>query len=355
MIKPFINEKVLKEFEPLYTKAELEIKQLISEYVIQGKPESDLNKKISKVIKEFREGLPKELPNHTSFVNGLAQSSFRWLKEFQRRVNGLNLGIMLAFQSLKTGEVRLQAPQPIAQTLKKAIKYQGFPKVEHYQQELKRTINSLATSPIVDDYEPGKRRVSIFAKAELELRYQSQMDNITKLKGEGKLLRRFTTHASASKRCEPYQGKLVHLELPPVNDEMETGESYNGEKIYSFKGITNKIDKYGYKNNIIVGWNCRHGMIDPNYTDNIEKYTKKEMDEARKINAKMRQLEREVRDLRKRQYLSQTKADQRLYAQKAREVTKQYQSFATTNKVAMAGWRFKIPQDLRTEDVLLDY
>ena len=58
-------------------------------------------------------------------------------------------------------------------------------------------------------------------------------------------------------------------------------------------------------------------MIDPNYTDNIEKYTKKEMDEARKINAKMRQLEREVRDLRKRQYLSQTKADQRLYAQKS--------------------------------------
>lgn len=340
-MKKFINEKVLKQFEPVYTKAELEIKGLIRDYVLQGRGMQALTKEINMRIKEYREALPKELPNHDSYVNALVQSASRWLQEFVSKVEVINAGL-LAF--MKPTSV-YKPIEPIVNM--KAITFQGVPNVENYYQELIESVRELAESPLIDDYEQGKRRMSLFAKAELDLRHQSQLEKIDKLKSEGKLLRRITTHASASKRCEKWQGKLIHLELPAINSSMETGTRYKGEKVYSFSGITNKLDKYGYKNNVLVGFNCRHDTIEPDYTDNIEKYTKDEIESARKINAKQRNYEAKIRQSRKNEYLALDKKEKALWREKARLLTKEYEAYSKQNKVAMAKWRLHIPMDMR--------
>lgn len=341
MKKPFINEKVLKQFEPVYTKAELEIKGLIRDHVLQGRSIRLLTEEINKRIKEYKEALPKELPNHDSYVNALVQSASRWLQEFVSKVEVVNAGL-LAF--MKPTSV-YKPIEPIVNM--KAITFQGVPNVENYYQELINIVRELAESPLIDDYEQGKRRMSLFAKAELDLRHQNQLDKIGKLKGEGKVLRRITTHASASKRCEKWQGKLLHLELPPINQSMETGMTYQGEKVYSFVGIANKLDKYGYKNNVLVGFNCRHDTIAPDYTDNIEKYTKDEIESARKINAKQRNYEAKIRQSRKNEYLALDKKEKALWREKARLLTKEYEAYSKQNKVAMAKWRLHIPMDMR--------
>lgn len=341
MKKPFINEKVLKEFEPVYTKAELEIKGLIRDYVLQGRSIRLLTEEINKRIKQYKEALPKELPNHESYVNALAQSSTRWLQAFVSKIEIINVGL-LAFMK-PTSEIK--PIEPIRQL--RAINFQGSPRVDNYYEELIQSIRDLAEEPLIDEYEPKKRRMSLFAKAELDLRHQNQLDKIGKLKGEGKVLRRITTHASASKRCEKWQGKLLHLELPPINQSMETGMTYQGEKVYSFVGITNKLDKYGYKNNVLVGFNCRHDTIDPNYTDNIEKYSKSEIEQGRKVNAKQRSLEANIRQSRKNEYLALDKKEKALWRKKARLLTKEYEAYSKQNRVAMAKWRLHIPMDMR--------
>jgi len=347
MEKPFINEKVLKEFEPVYTKAELEIKALVRDYVTTNKSEIEMIGKINKVVERFKTELPKELPNHEIFVQGLVQSTSKWIADFKRRVDSINAGLIF-FVKQEKKVVVMSEQSSIVENLKKAIPYQGTPNVDNYQRELAKAVSELATNPMVDNYEPNKRRASVFARAELELRHQHQIEKVEKLRSEGKTLRRFTTHASASERCEVWQGKLVDLDALPINDKMETGARYKGEKIYSFKGITNKIDKYGYKNNIIVGWNCRHDMIDADYKDNIEMFSKEEIERSREINAKQRELERRIREARKQQYLALSKQESLKYKEKSRILTKQYESYSKLNKVAMAKWRLHIPMELRT-------
>lgn len=346
MNKPFINEKVLKEFEPLYTKTELEIKGLIRDYVTLNKSEFELVGKINKIIETYKEELPKELPNHDVFVLALIQSSSKWLMDFKRRIDGINAGLIFLVKKDKKVVV-MSEQNSIVENLKRAIPFQGTPNVDNYQRELANAVSELATSPFSDNYEPNKRRASVFARAELELRHQHQMMKIQQLQADGKVLRRFTTHASASERCEHWQGKLIDLNAEPVNQKMETGELYKGEKIYSFKGITNAIDKYGYKNNIIVGWNCRHDMIDPDYKDNITEYTKEEIEKWREVNARQRELERRIREMRKEEYLSLTKAKSERSREKARLLTKEYENYSKSNNVAMAKWRLDIPMKLR--------
>lgn len=346
MEKPFINEKVLKEFEPIYTKAEMEIKGLIRQYVIENRSQVELVEKINESIKRFRDRLPKELPNHDVFIQGLMQSANKWVIDFKRKIDNLNAVLIFAINKQKEVIV-ISEQSSVVENLKKAIRYQGVPNVDNYRKELANAVNQLATTPMVDNYEPGKRRISVFARAELELRYKNQTEMVERLRNNGETLRRFSSHQSASERCEPWQGKLVDLLLPPINQQMETGTTYKGEKIYSYSGITNKVDKYGYKNNIIVGWNCRHKMLDPDYKDNIEEYTKAEIDKGREINAKQRDYERRIREARKSQYLALTKQDSLKYKQKAKELTNAYEQYSKDNQVAMAKWRLHIPMTLR--------
>lgn len=348
MEKPFINEKVLKEFEPIYTKCELEIKGTIRDYILQNKLQIEMIQKINDSIARYQSRLPKSLPNHAIFVRSMQQSAMWWVIEFKRKVDTINASLLFMGIVSKDKKVLMFNEQAsVVDNLKKAISYQGTPNVVNYQKQLANAVNELATSPIRDAYEPGKRRVNLFAKAELELRNKHQHEMVETLKQEGKTLRRFTTHQSASARCEPWQGKLVDLLLPPINQSMETGTNYKGEKIYSYQGIVGKVDKYGYKNNIIVGWNCRHAMIDPDYKDNIEEYSKEEIDKGREINAKQRDLERRIREARKCQYMSLTKQEATKYSQKAKDLTREYEAYSTENNVAMAKWRLHIPMALR--------
>ena len=127
---------------------------------------------------------------------------------------------------------------------------------------------------------------SFFAQAELDLRHDIQMNrlddiyasigednpimkenavvNVSKsFNADGSIntdtLRWLSSHKDSSERCAKWQGKLVSLLLPAINDKFETGYKIDGHKIYSFLAIENEeqVTKSGkrYKNNIICSGN----------------------------------------------------------------------------------------------------
>ena len=74
----------------------------------------------------------------------------------------------------------------------------------------------------------------------------------------------------------------------------------DGNTVYSLKAVTSQVDKYGYTNNIIVGFNCRHKLV-PYKKGSLPptEYNAEEVKKQREINAKLREYEREIRKLKR--------------------------------------------------------
>ena len=179
----------------------------------------------------------------------------------------------------------------------------GSPNVSWYDRELKKAIQQLAADPITTN-EPGKKPISIWQRAELETRYNKQMQMLDGLQMDGVQYAWISSHPNCSKRCQQWQGKLVSLDQAARQPGFVVGK-LDGHTVYSLPDIMAQVDKYGYQNNIICGFNCRHRLIPykPG-TRPPEKYSAKEVAKERAIEMRMRDMEREIRKLKTNEILS---------------------------------------------------
>lgn len=164
------------------------------------------------------------------------------------------------------------------------------------------------------------------------------------MKASGVKYARLSSHPDCSKRCEPWQGKIVDIQA-------ETSElsgfrmlaKINGETVYCLNDIINQVDKYGYKNNIIVGFNCRHHLHLLNVKDS--EFTKEDIEKNRKINAKLRAMERKIRELKQKALLFRQAKDfknAKIYEEKARLLIEKYKKYAKENNYAWHEYRIKV-------------
>ena len=151
--------------------------------------------------------------------------------------------------------------------------------------------------------------IQLFAIVKLVLRHDAQIEKLEELKknesfidvGQGRKIQLAWTssHPDCSKRCEPFQGKLMDLtSLVADNYDFTMNYKVDGHKVYCFNAIESQVDKYGYHNNIINGFNCRHHLIP--YRKGVKPvadYSKDEIRLERYINEKLRMLERKIRFL----------------------------------------------------------
>lgn len=148
----------------------------------------------------------------------------------------------------------------------KIAKSENTNNIETQAQELKKLSiempKVLPTTSIVNFETLEKRRpLNLNVKMEWDLAYHYQLEMIDRTLKSGVKYVWTSAHEDSSERCKPWQSKLMSLTDGAIDKTMWTGEIKDGYKVYSYKDITNKIDKYGYKNNIIVGFNCRHYLI----------------------------------------------------------------------------------------------
>ncbi len=366
-MKTNLTENELQSrFLPVIQRAETEIKKLILTYALANMLKSALRLHIKAIILEVDNKLPKELIDRQSYLDGLYETSENLIKSIYDKI--LNL-YLIALKRLTIKKI-ITTKKP--NTPMKLLGYinsvktdglrmweqaKGSPQVANYGKELKAKINELVETPTISSSE-GKKKISVWQKAEIDLRQEHQKKMVEELKDNNVKYAWTSTHPNCSKRCEKMQGKLFDLtsersEL--TNHRMK--HKIDGNTVYCYKEVVNKVDKYGYKNNIIVGFNCRHKLIP--YTPNSKPpkdYDKEDVAKEREINAKLRAYERRIRYCKQQAMASQTayqiaedKKEKAKFLQevkkwraKAKQLTEEYKRFAEENGYAWYQYRITI-------------
>ena len=346
---------------PIIEKAETEIKKLINYYALYLKPKRELNDKINGIIKAVNERLPISLFERYKYILGLRETADKMIREYYDPVVR-NFNTIIAVLLLLGFKHEIKNPLDLNRKLKtdaRLIKEietnkakinawamaKGYPNVLNYPEELKKRLHGLAKTQTVSS-ESGKKPITVWQKAELDLRHENQMEMINNLKDNGVRLAWTSTHPDCSKRCEKWQGKLFDLQA----DHSElTGHrmknKVDGNTVYCFKEVISKVDKYGYTNNIIVGFNCRH-KLKPYTPGSVapQEFTKEQVEENRKVNQTLRAMERQIRYF-KQQAILYNSIDKDLankYKKKANELIAKYKDYANKNGYAWYQWRIDV-------------
>ncbi len=355
------NSAYQSQVLPLIQSAETEIKKLINYYALYLKPKKELENKIEGIIKAVNERLSISLFERYKYILGLHETSQKMIRDFYdpvvRRYHSILaalviVGIKVSAKNPLELSKQLDQNKKIIRAIQKKnadinmwALQKGYPNVLNYPKELKKRIGGLSRTQTVAS-ETGNKPISLWQKAELDLRYENQVNMIDNLREQGVRLAWTSSHPDCSKRCEKWQGKLFDL----VADHSDlSGHRMNykvdGNTVYCFKEVISKVDKYGYMNNIIVGFNCRH-KLKPYQPGSVapREFTKDQVRKQREINQTLRRLEREIRYY-KQQGLLYNGIDKGLADKckaKAKKLTEQYKSFANRNGYAWYQWRIEV-------------
>lgn len=355
MISKHHYSKEYLDLDLKIAQSELEIKKVIQSGYFRGLSKKETVKRATAIVVRLSKAIHnKEL--REQITNSLKVSIERWTKSFFTRdaalltaVSSVVLKVTKSKKLIKSIHQNRFTEEMIVEDISNhQLDYfhHGFPHIEEYFKKLKQRTIELADAGTYESYFGGVRRVSLFAKAERELRHESNTQMIKDMIKEGHRYCWISAHSDCSERCKRWQGKLVDLVASSVNSKFETGERLDGHVVYSLKDITDQVDKYGYKNNIIVGFNCRHYLIPytPRSTPPFERYPKGEVDKERKINQRMRSQERRIRRLRERSQLMTVvdPKEAKTLHRKAIALEKRYIAFAKQNRFAYYPQRIKV-------------
>ena len=183
-------------------------------------------------------------------------------------------------------------------------------------------------------------RNSLRNRAEMEVRYNANLNSISDLKARGVRLVIASAHADCSERCRPWQGKVYSLD--GTNGITDDGRSFVPIETATDIFYTTKVGKT-YKNGLL-GFNCRHYLVEyhkdfyfPKPNPIIEK-------REYEITEEQRRLEREVRKWRIKAVESKGLDDEeyKKARRKAIEWNKAYIEFSKANNRAYYPSRTKI-------------
>lgn len=345
------NDLYQSTFMPIFQKAETKIKLLILAAFLYSESLLVLRPKIAGVIAWVNKQIPLDLKDRTGYINGLKATSERFIVQFYKKPQRAFKATKQAFVDSAPKDKKL----PNIQTPKQLMDFTSNPKnlwaeakavpnVVDYSKQVVEKVRELAQSPATT-YEPGKKPISLWQKAELEVRYDGQMKMLDDLRNQGVKYAWTSSHPDCSKRCAPWQGKLMDLtnHAKGANHQVTT---LDGNPVYSLVDIMAKTDKYGYHNNIICGFNCRHKLIP--YKEGVygpKQYTEKDVAKQRAIEERIRFMEREIRNL-KMQIVLNEEAGQikvaNVLKNRVKILVSKYKAFCEQHGYAWNEYRIKV-------------
>lgn len=311
-------------------KLERALKVLILLCALQLVSRNILLYKINVLISKYNKELPKELIDRDKYIIGAYSSAMTMVRQVYEP-------LVYNFEPSK----EIQKPIDVINVKDYTILEKGSPTQRYYPELINNALRNLNRRELVYS-DKGKKPISLWQKTELDVRHNEQMKMVQRAIDSGNDLWWLSSHANSSERCEPWQGKLVSLTLPPIDNTFFTGKVVDGHKVYSFNAIENVVDKYGYKNNIINGFNCRHKLI--KYVKGKEEpthYDKNDVDQIRRLEKIQREMERAIR--RKKTELATTelvnKDKAKMLKRQIRALTAQYKDFCYKHGLVREDYR----------------
>lgn len=345
----------MSSFLPIFSHAEIQIKKLIAKYFWENKPKTILLMVLNKYINEVEKKIPQNIYNRSAYITGLKATAYKYVKKYyiQARIIFAGvLGMLIANQvSMGVKMPKIDSPKQMITYMKQTkIKYDMWSQakasvmVQSYPKKLQEYIGEFSKDTMVTS-EPGKKPISLWQKAELDVRYENQMKMVNDLKEQGVKLAWISTHPDCSKRCEKWQGKLVDLFQHSKYSGFRVGK-VDGHWVYSLTDIMAQTDKYGYNNNIICGFNCRHYLKE--YKPNSyppKQYDGEDIKKMRQVNDDLRALERQIKFYKQQEKLYNVKGDTKnanICHHKASVLTKVYYDTCRKYGFAIQEYRIKI-------------
>lgn len=359
-----LNSEYQSTFLPIFQRAETQIKLLIVKYLWQLKSERLLKEIIADYIKTIDKKIPKNLPNRKEYIDGLKVKSEKLIKDQKKARNEFAIVLSLLITNVAKNKQKqpkldkivsnIKTPQQLYTFLEspmaKKVDYRMWEqakasvRVQNYGKSLETYIDKLAQIPTTT-YAPGKKPISLWQKAELDVRYSHQIAMVEDAILSGDDLWWISSHPDCSKRCEKWQGKLVSVTKKSTMSGFRVGK-VDGIWVYSLQDIMAQKDKYGYNNNIICGFNCRHYLIKYESGKKPPKeFSKQDVAKMRAINDKIREYERKIRFYKTQEKLYNSLGNtkkEKFYHQKANQLTVIYKKYCEKNGFAWQEYRIKI-------------
>lgn len=330
-------------FLPQIEKTSTRLKETVVLFAFLGLGIYALRRALHAIILAMSHKLPADFPDKQSYVLGLQAAAATMIHTFYRPVVNR---FHIETREITADNIKEQALPRFASLQEHYdlwAEQKGSHRIYNVKKFMKERMHELASLEITPA--TTKKPISIWAKAEIDLRAETQMQMLEKMKEEA-VYCWLSSHPDCSKRCAPWQGKLVdivhHAELPGF--KMKT--KLDGHTVYSLVDIMNQIDQWGYKNNIIVGFNCRHYLL-PWTPRSLppKRFSAQDIKKERAINAKLRAMEREIRKIKQEAKLYARIKDramaERLQWDAAKKIA-YYKSFADKNGFAWYQYRIEV-------------
>lgn len=311
------------------TAIQLELKKLVKNALYE--PKKTTFEKAKKLIRNFS-GKINNLEIRNEFEVTLAKSFKSWYEIFASRLNALGTPLYLMGVILEGKE--LKVPLSELPPFKKPL-YKGVPKnidPKKYAKDVRAEL-----SKMVDELAKGEvktKKGSLRNRAEVHTRYEAQQNELDGLRARGVEYVWASSHADASVRCTPFQGKMYSL--------IGTSGVLDGNFYMPIEDAMRGTKGDG---NGLLGYNCRHrlteykkGSLPP------DDYTSMELQKERAIDEEQRRQERHIRKLKEKAFLLKgvdNKKSKELFT-RAREKTREYEQFSRDNDRAFYPYRTQV-------------
>lgn len=310
-------------------------KEIITEGITNGIPQEEITKKLNKVIADNVKQLPLEIQEDVR--KGIVMSCRKWHLELSQSLNiyQRNLSNQLGINLVgKTHKAIMDEFRPYLD----AGDNVAVPMIKNYQANVKSVLRSISSqAPNVVRKVEGQQpyRISLRNLAEMRVRYEANIKDIQQLKNSGVKLVWTSSHPNCSPRCKDYQGKLYSLD--------GTSGTINGKKYEPLeKALRGKMND---GNGIIIGYNCRHRLVEYKGQPAPNDYTEAEIKREYAIDTKQRNYENKIRHLKTEEKLVRASGDNETAAKirkKWQYYTKEYQKYSIKNNRAFYRWRCAI-------------
>lgn len=358
------DAKYQSTFLPIFQDAETRIKTLVLLAFLYLKSPLILRMTIAAIINDVATKIPDSLHDKKAYIEGMQKRSELYIRNYYNQPKQkfeMTRSRIINTAPKDVNLPKLDTPKALIDFTKDKnnlwAEAKGTPYIANYSKEVYSKMDEFASTPMTT-YEPGKKPISLWQKAELDVRYNKQMENLEKLKNEGVEFAYLSSHPDCSKRCECWQGSLVALNLHATAPQTTVDKKFHykkssfivmkmdGKNVYSLPDIMNVTGPYGYKNNIYCGFNCRHRLI-PYVPGRSEptKYDEKDVAKQRAIEENIRKMERDIRLQRTRLLFYEKIGEEKIVKSLKKNIKmmiERYKAYCERNGYAWNEYRIKV-------------
>lgn len=217
-----------------------------------------------------------------------------------------------------------------------------------YQAKVRAVTERLIRADAKEDYSTN---VNLRNIAEMQVRYDHQIDMIQGMRESGTKLVWIVPHANCSERCQKYQVGGTKHPSGLYSLDGTKGKTPEGVEYLPLEFATqNPDDLYTtaagktYQNGCLTGFNCRHKLKAYAPGNKPVPVDKKEIERRREVEEKQRRYERQIREYRRGAILcdGESRKKKALLKEKAAAKYEEYRKYCVDNKVAMYPERTKL-------------